>query len=501
MGWLEHIMLMPPTRRLNRFRAHGGSLAPLLFIVVALGISAAVFFLFTKKRMDAEQQQKDAVAAQAAAAAPASATPTPGGAPASSAPVAPPAPPKPAPAPVLGFARPVDVAEQLARSMSSGDLQTAAKIIAGGDATQEAGALAVLSKLKELGYKVAPPDQVQTIGQVGMAIRLGIPLLKVDGTPTDVRLQIDVQKDSKMGWKVGTLRLPKELQSALAVLPSPGPAAAGSPSPAPTVNPGGGAPIPAGGAKSLIVVDAEPDAMSFASEFVNHLLKLNYDEVNKRVDEEKVPPMKVAGLCIVFEDGDFALADSKPLVATVATETTSWIIVKVQSKALKEETEFGLELEKHAGSWRVSGLNLSKLLADNARSTANAGVPYTPLVQNPKGGESVALYYEYDSDILHARAQAQLKIIAGILKASPTRKIKIGGHTDALGAENYNLALSRKRAEAVKQFFLNEGVPLAQVETVGFGMANPLSPNANPDGSDNPEGRSRNRRAEILLDF
>ncbi len=103
--------------------------------------------------------------------------------------------------------------------------------------------------------------------------------------------------------------------------------------------------------------------------------------------------------------------------------------------------------------------------------------------------------------MLHPRAQAQLNIVASILKASPSKNLKIGGHTDAKGSDQYNVALSQRRAAAVKQYFLDQGVPPLQVETVGFGKALPLSPNANPDGSDNPEGRSRNRRAEILLDF
>jgi OOP family OmpA-OmpF porin len=402
----------------------------------------------------------------------------------------------PAPAPVLGFARPVDVAEQLARSMMIGDLPSAAKIIAGGDPSQEAGAMAALNKIKELGYKPVQPDQIQIIGQVGPAVRLGIPLVKAGGDQEQIRIQIDVQKDPDMGWKVGTVRLPKQLEQVMTAVAPPVAAP-------PTINPQGGAPLPPStpAAKPLFVLEARPDAIAFASEFVHHLLKLDYDAVNRLVDSERVPPMKVAGLCIVFEDGKYQLAGSRPLVATVATENTSWIIAKVQSDLLKEETEFGLELEKKDDGWRVIGLNLSKLLADNARSSAAAGVPYTPLVQNPKGGESIALYYEYDSDVLHPRAQTQLKVIASILKSSPTRKIKIGGHTDALGADTYNLALSKKRADSVKQFFLDEGVPVTQIETIGFGKANPLSPNVKVDGTDNPEGRSRNRRAEILLDF
>lgn len=496
------MMLMSRTRR-NRFHPQGGALGPILLILVALAISGAVFFLFTKKKIDAE---REAAVAQEAAAREAANAPAAQGT-AAQAPGTgsqgtagqPAAAPAPTPAPVLGFARPVDVAEQLSRSLMIGDLPSAAKIIAGGDPSQEAGAMAALSKIKELGFKPAQPDQIQTIGQVGPAVRLAIPLVRASvGGQEQIRLQIDVQKDPDMGWKVGTVRLPKELQQVMAAVEVTQPAPA-----APTVNPQGGAPLPpkTAPAKPLFILEARPDAIAFASEFVEHLLKLDYDAVNRLVDGERVPPMKVAGLCIVFEDGKYKLAGRKPLVVTVATENTSWIIAKVQSDLLKEETEFGLELEKNGDGWRVIGLNLSKLLADNARSSTAAGVPYTPLVQNPKGGESIALYYEYDSDILHPRAQAQLRVIASILKSSPTKKIKIGGHTDALGADAYNLALSKKRADAVKQFFLDEGVPVAQIDTIGFGKANPLSPNVKVDGTDNPEGRSRNRRAEILLDF
>jgi outer membrane protein OmpA-like peptidoglycan-associated protein len=113
----------------------------------------------------------------------------------------------------------------------------------------------------------------------------------------------------------------------------------------------------------------------------------------------------------------------------------------------------------------------------------------------------VALYFEYDSAVLHPRAEKQLDIVSNILKAASHKKLRIGGHTDAKGSDTYNIDLSQRRATAVKQYILSRGVPEEQVETIGFGKSSPLSPNVNPDGSDNPEGRSRNRRAEILLDF
>jgi len=490
-----------PNLRTRKFNCQGNALGPVLLILAALAISSVVFFFFTKKRMDENKAQEAAAVAEETeiqtmaasttapvAPAPTTATPAP--------------PPGMTPAPVLAFSKPVDVGTKIASSMAAGDAATAAKVIAGGDTALEAAAMSVLEKMKELGYKPGPADQVQMLGQAENAMRLSIPLQKADGTPTDARLLVDVVKDATMGWKVGTLRLPKELEAALAGMPPavtspaavPTPAGAGLPVP-----PLPGTPMASG--KPFIVVDATPDALTFASDFVRALLKPDYDSARKLVDETKVPAVKLAGLCIVFEDGQYELQVNRPLITTVATENTSWIIAKLQSATMKEETEFGLEMEKSAAGWRVIGLNLSQLLGDSAKASSQIGVPYTPLVKNPKGGESIALYYEYDQAAIHPRAQKQLAIVADILKSSPGKKLKIGGYTDAKGTDDYNLDLSKKRAEAVKQFFLDQGVPIGQVETLAFGKSNPLGPNANPDGSDNPEGRSLNRRAEILLDF
>jgi outer membrane protein OmpA-like peptidoglycan-associated protein len=129
------------------------------------------------------------------------------------------------------------------------------------------------------------------------------------------------------------------------------------------------------------------------------------------------------------------------------------------------------------------------------------GVPYTPIVTNPKGGESLALYFEYDQSGLHPRAKKQLEIVAALLKSNGARKLHITGHTDALGTDGYNMGLSRGRAQTVKEELVGLGVSPDQVVTEGVGKAAPLGPNQKLDGSDNPEGRSKNRRAEIFLDF
>jgi outer membrane protein OmpA-like peptidoglycan-associated protein len=493
----------------------GSSVVPVLIIVAGLIISTVIFFAYTKKLKRNESNRAAAVEKKTSTPSPEMKTGN--GEPKKAAPVDPvvSTPPPPAAPPVnLGFARPADVGDQLVRSLSSGDFKSAAALAAAGNASQTTEAEAVLNKIfKDMGYKVDPADKIDLLGQVENYTRLSIPLRKPGELSPSLRLQLDLERDEKMGWKIGKLHLPKELSSALAELPANSSPSGGTPAAGglekmvvPTL-PGTSSPAKMPGttasSPSLFAIANTTDALSFANDFVKSLLHHDFAESKKFIDETKVPAQKLAGLCIVFEEGQYELKPSKPLVVTIANPEVSWVIAQVQSESLQQSTEFGLELQRASvdQEWKVVGLNLSEILGSFAQSAGKMGVPYTPLVKNPKGGESLALYFEYDRAELHPRAKKQLEIVAGLLKSDPNRKLNIAGHTDALGDDSYNVRLSRGRAESVKTQLVELGVPPSQVITEGLGKAQPLGPNQKADGSDDPEGRSKNRRAEIFLDF
>ena len=507
----------------------GNSYAPVIILVAALAISTAVFFLYTKRKIipkngpvtpPATAPAVPAAAGTTATPPPATAAPT-GTAPSGTTPAvamtqpkesAPPPAPKAAPT-SFGFARPGDVGAQMAKVLASGDFSQAAQMAAVGDPTQLPVAEAVFKKIfGEMGLKVGPEDQVKILGQVGEATRLSVPLMKPGESNPSMYLQLDVERDAKMGWKITQFRLPKELQSAVAeaakpVAPMAKPAAPVAPGTAPAAPAATGSPAVTAamskGGSPLFVIEQHADALSFASGFVTSLLEHNFAQARKAIDDKLVPAEKLAGLCIVFEEGKYQLKPTKPLIITVASPNVSWVIAQVESETLQQSTEFGLELQRAAetAAWQVVGLNLSELLGSYAQVTSKLGVPYTPIVQNPKGGESLALYFEYDQAQLHPRAQKQLYIVAELLKSNSSRKLFITGHTDGKGDDNYNVRLSQDRAKTVKEQLAALGVSSEQVVTEGLGKAAPLSPNQKADGSDDPEGRSRNRRAEIFLDF
>ena len=99
------------------------------------------------------------------------------------------------------------------------------------------------------------------------------------------------------------------------------------------------------------------------------------------------------------------------------------------------------------------------------------------------------------------RTRRQLAIVSDILKQSPTRKLRINGHADAKGSDDYNAQLSEKRASSVRDTLISQGVTPTQIITEAFGETRPRNPNFNPDGTDNTSNQSRNRRAEVYLDF
>lgn len=113
------------------------------------------------------------------------------------------------------------------------------------------------------------------------------------------------------------------------------------------------------------------------------------------------------------------------------------------------------------------------------------------------------------SDVLFAFAKADLtpdahtKIerMATVLNQQASgRYISVEGHTDSIGSEAANQRLSERRAEAVATGLKDHGVSAQRLTSKGFGERYPDAPNATPTGADNPAGRAKNRRVEVVIE-
>lgn len=109
--------------------------------------------------------------------------------------------------------------------------------------------------------------------------------------------------------------------------------------------------------------------------------------------------------------------------------------------------------------------------------------------------------FEFGSANLTSAAREKTRDIADILVTqAPDRRVSVEGHTDAVGSEAFNQALSERRADNVARALESAGVSPDRIAVKGFGERYPVAPNTNPDGTDNPAGRERNRRVEVVIE-
>ena len=157
---------------------------------------------------------------------------------------------------------------------------------------------------------------------------------------------------------------------------------------------------------------------------------------------------------------------------------------EVEKKELEVETA-KVELEK------------KKLELEKAKKDLQAQETVGRLTMRLQGD----VLFDYGKSELRPEAKTALEKVAVVLSQFPESNILIRGYTDAKGPPDANLALSEKRAAAVKRWMVNEkAISEAKITTEGLGEKDPVAPNKKPDDSDNPEGRQQNRRVEITVE-
>jgi outer membrane protein OmpA-like peptidoglycan-associated protein len=108
--------------------------------------------------------------------------------------------------------------------------------------------------------------------------------------------------------------------------------------------------------------------------------------------------------------------------------------------------------------------------------------------------------FDFDRADIRSEAVMTLEKLARLIKRSGGGVIQVNGHSDSIGADAYNTTLSERRAASVVQWLTtNGGIAHGRLQAKGYGESRPIAQNTNPDGSDNPEGRQKNRRVEVII--
>ncbi len=115
-----------------------------------------------------------------------------------------------------------------------------------------------------------------------------------------------------------------------------------------------------------------------------------------------------------------------------------------------------------------------------------------PVIQAKKITIDQMIHFDFDKSNIKKDSYGILNDVASILKANPQiKKIRIEGHTDAIGTDAYNMKLSQRRANSVRDYLTQQGISADRLEAVGYGKSRPIAPN------NTAAGRAQNRRVEF----
>jgi len=107
--------------------------------------------------------------------------------------------------------------------------------------------------------------------------------------------------------------------------------------------------------------------------------------------------------------------------------------------------------------------------------------------------------FAFDKSTLGPDAEQTLSVLGPQIAQRGQHPIVIEGHTDAIGSDAHNQALSEARAAAVRSWLVDHRFVPATTPIRGYGKKHPVAPNTKPDGSDDPVGRQKNRRVEVVI--
>ena len=185
-----------------------------------------------------------------------------------------------------------------------------------------------------------------------------------------------------------------------------------------------------------------------------------------------------------------AAAPAEPLSSTPSAQGNN---LSTQGSSLPAQ---GGNLSTQGSSLSAQGNNLST--QESSLSAQGSSLSGTETGFNIQINLSSDVLFDFDKAELKPEADAELQKADDVIRQKGKGLILIIGYTDSKGSDAYNQRLSLARAQAVKNWFEAKGLN-QNYQVKGQGATNPVAPNTHPDGSDNPEGRAKNRRVEIIV--
>lgn len=210
-------------------------------------------------------------------------------------------------------------------------------------------------------------------------------------------------------------------------------------------------------------------------------------------------PERVKPKPVVIVEGIVSDPDGIPIGADVKYERISdGIEVGIASSnpktgyysiTLPLGTHYGIAVKAEGYLFFSDNLDLTNL---SAASTVRKDIVLQPI----RTGAKIILnniFFEFNSAELLSESKSELERVFKVLDENPSLKVEIAGHTDSIGAEEYNFSLSQRRAQSVVDWLVSKGINRQRIIAKGYGETSPIADN----GTD--EGRKQNRRVTFEI--
>ena len=215
----------------------------------------------------------------------------------------------------------------------------------------------------------------------------------------------------------------------------------------------------------------------------------------------KVKPMTTVSGMVVSCNGNVPIVGATVnIVDTVSNKTLFTKVTGADGRYSVELPEvIPLKAVASAEGYLPNAVHFAKSAVDDIVLNN----PTICLFDAPKGeGGTVTvdnIYYGYDSSILRDESFPVLDQLVSMMNENKNMKLEIGAHTDSKGSDGYNIKLSDARARSVVNYLISKGIAADRLESKGYGESKPIAENSKSDGSDNPDGRQKNRRTEFKI--
>jgi outer membrane protein OmpA-like peptidoglycan-associated protein len=146
----------------------------------------------------------------------------------------------------------------------------------------------------------------------------------------------------------------------------------------------------------------------------------------------------------------------------------------------------------------LGGAGIGRMM-DNQERDMRAALAQSESAAVTREGNLLAVTFKGDvtfdsgSAVVRPGLYSEIDRVAGVMRQYPDTLIRVEGHTDSRGADDYNMELSQRRANAVKNLLVERGIAANRIEVVGFGKTMPVA------GNETEAGRQKNRRVEIKI--